>query len=127
MSAAAEGERIAKRIARAGLCSRRDAEAWIRAGRVTVNGTLVLTPALVLSDDDRITVDGQPLAGARVAALATWGVPDQAKWNVVSSFQTGADGSFSGSLPAEPYVLEVDATGYPWAGGSAKGVAWRAL
>lgn len=61
MSAPAEGERIAKRIARAGLCSRRDAEAWIRAGRVTVNGTLVLTPALVLSDDDRITVDGQPL------------------------------------------------------------------
>lgn len=61
MSAAAEGERIAKRIARAGLCSRRDAEAWIRAGRVAVNGTLVLTPALVLSDDDRITVDGQPL------------------------------------------------------------------
>ncbi len=61
MSAAAEGERIAKRIARAGLCSRRDAEAWIRAGRVAVNGTPVLTPALVLSDDDRITVDGQPL------------------------------------------------------------------
>ena len=61
MSAAAEGERIAKRIARAGLCSRRDAETWIRAGRVAVNGTPVLTPALVLSDDDRITVDGQPL------------------------------------------------------------------
>lgn len=61
MSAAAEGERIAKRIARAGLCSRRDAEAWIRAGRVAVNGTPVLTPALVLSDEDRVTVDGQPL------------------------------------------------------------------
>lgn len=61
MSAPAEGERIAKRIARAGLCSRRDAEAWIRAGRVAVNGTPVLTPAIILSDDDRITVDGQPL------------------------------------------------------------------
>jgi 23S rRNA pseudouridine2605 synthase len=61
MTAPAEGERIAKRIARAGLCSRRDAEAWIRAGRVAVNGTPVLTPATVVSDDDRIAVDGQPL------------------------------------------------------------------
>lgn len=69
MNAPAEGERIAKRIARAGLCSRRDAEAWIRAGRVAVNGAPVLTPALVLGDDDRITVDGQPLpevAGPRM-------------------------------------------------------------
>ena len=33
-----EGQRIAKVMARAGLCSRRDAEAWIAAGRVTVNG-----------------------------------------------------------------------------------------
>lgn len=61
MSAPAEGDRLAKRIAHAGLCSRRDAEAWICAGRVTVNGILVLTPATVVSEDDRITVDGQPL------------------------------------------------------------------
>ncbi len=42
-AAAAEkkGERVAKVIARAGLCSRRDAEAWIAEGRVAVNGTVL--------------------------------------------------------------------------------------
>ena len=41
------GERIAKVIARAGLTSRREAEAWIAAGRVAVNGAVIgsLLPA----------------------------------------------------------------------------------
>lgn len=55
------GERIAKAIARAGLTSRREAEAWIAAGRVAVNGAVIDTPALNVSGRDRITVDGAPL------------------------------------------------------------------
>ena len=55
------GERIAKVIARAGLASRREAEAWIAAGRVAVNGKLVTSPALNVGARDRIEVDGQPL------------------------------------------------------------------
>jgi len=55
------GERIAKTIARAGLCSRRQAEAWIAAGRVAVNGQVISSPALDVSAEDRITVDGEPL------------------------------------------------------------------
>lgn len=55
------GERIAKVIARAGLASRREAETWIAAGRVTVNGKLVASPALNVQPRDRIEVDGQPL------------------------------------------------------------------
>jgi 23S rRNA pseudouridine2605 synthase len=55
------GERIAKVIARAGLASRRQAEAWIAAGRVAVNGKLVASPALNVGARDRIEVDGQPL------------------------------------------------------------------
>ena len=55
------GERIAKVIARAGLASRREAEAWIAAGRVAVNGKLVASPALNVEGRDRIEVDGQPL------------------------------------------------------------------
>ncbi len=55
------GERIAKVIARAGLASRREAEAWIAAGRVAVNGKLVASPALNVGAHDRIEVDGQPL------------------------------------------------------------------
>jgi 23S rRNA pseudouridine2605 synthase len=54
-------ERIAKAIARAGLCSRREAEQWIAAGRVTVNGRAISSPALVVSTSDRVVVDGAPL------------------------------------------------------------------
>ena len=55
-------ERIAKVMARAGLCSRRDAEAWIAAGRVEVNGVRLKSPALNVKPSDHITVDGRPLA-----------------------------------------------------------------
>jgi 23S rRNA pseudouridine2605 synthase len=54
-------ERIAKVIARAGLCSRREAEAWIAAGRVAVNGAVISSPAVNVSPDDEVSVDGQAL------------------------------------------------------------------
>jgi 23S rRNA pseudouridine2605 synthase len=56
-----EGERIAKVLARAGLCSRRDAERWIAEGRVAVNGKVIASPALNVGPGDRIAVDGEPL------------------------------------------------------------------
>ncbi|MGA7806217.1 pseudouridine synthase, partial [Bradyrhizobium sp.] len=55
------GERIAKVVSRAGLASRRDAEAWITEGRVTVNGRVINSPALDVTANDVITVDGKPL------------------------------------------------------------------
>jgi len=55
------GERIAKVMARAGLASRREAEAWIAAGRVAVNGAVISSPALNVTAADRIVVDGVPL------------------------------------------------------------------
>jgi 23S rRNA pseudouridine2605 synthase len=58
---AAEGERIARVMARAGLCSRRDAEDWILAGRVSVNGRQIDSPALDVRASDTILVDGKPL------------------------------------------------------------------
>ncbi len=54
-------ERIAKVMARAGLCSRRDAEAWIEEGRVSVNGTVITSPALDVTKRDNIMVDGKLL------------------------------------------------------------------
>jgi 23S rRNA pseudouridine2605 synthase len=54
-------ERIAKVIARAGLASRREAEGFIAAGRVAVNGAVIPSPALNVGDGDKITVDGKPL------------------------------------------------------------------
>ncbi|HHI82074.1 MAG TPA: hypothetical protein ENJ99_02870, partial [Rhizobiales bacterium] len=47
-----KGERIAKVMARAGLCSRRDAERWIAAGRVSVNGQTITSPALNVTGSD---------------------------------------------------------------------------
>ncbi|WP_156899313.1 pseudouridine synthase [Pleomorphomonas koreensis] len=54
-------DRIAKVIARAGLCSRREAESWIAAGRVKLNGRLLDTPAVTVRPGDKVEVDGQPL------------------------------------------------------------------
>ncbi len=59
--AAGKGERIAKAIARAGLCSRREAERWIEAGRVSVNGKKLSSAALNVGPGDRVLVDGKPL------------------------------------------------------------------
>jgi 23S rRNA pseudouridine2605 synthase len=56
-----KGERIAKLMARAGLCSRRDAERWIAEGRVQVDGKPIDSPALAVDDPTRIRVDGKPL------------------------------------------------------------------
>jgi len=57
-----KGERIAKRLARAGLCSRREAERWVEMGRVSVNGKTLDSPACVVGPGDIVLVDGTPLA-----------------------------------------------------------------
>jgi len=62
-------ERIAKVMARAGLCSRRDAERWIAEGRVIVNGAVLSSPAVTVGHDDDIRVDGQPLPEPERARL----------------------------------------------------------
>ncbi len=54
-------ERIAKVIARAGLCSRRDAERWIAEGRVKLDGKVLDSPAIVVGPENTIVVDGEPL------------------------------------------------------------------
>jgi len=70
-----EGERIAKVIARAGLASRREAEAWIVAGRVSVNGAKIASPALNVTRADKIVVDGRPLPGAERTRLFLYHKP----------------------------------------------------
>ncbi|MGF1639863.1 MAG: pseudouridine synthase [Rhodospirillales bacterium] len=67
--AADGGERIAKVIARAGLCSRRTAEQWIADGRVAVNGRTLTSPAVVVTETDAVVVDGQPLPPRTTARL----------------------------------------------------------
>jgi len=62
-------ERIAKVLARAGLCSRREAERWIGDGRVAVNGEVLTTPAVTVTLKDHIKVDGKPLPERQPAKL----------------------------------------------------------
>lgn len=64
-----DGERIAKRLARAGVASRREAERMIEAGRVTVNGRRIDSPALNVTAADRISVDGMPVGAPEAPRL----------------------------------------------------------
>jgi len=51
-------------LARAGVCSRREAERWIADGRVSVDGRVLTTPAVTVSAASEIRVDGSPLPTA---------------------------------------------------------------
>ena len=70
-----EGQRIAKVMARAGLCSRRDAEGWIAAGRVVVNGVKLDSPAFNVREGDDVRVDGKPLAAPERTRLFLYNKP----------------------------------------------------
>jgi 23S rRNA pseudouridine2605 synthase len=61
--------RISRAMAKAGLCSRRDAERWIAEGRVSVNGAVLTTPAVEVGPGDRVLVDGAPLPQAEPIRL----------------------------------------------------------
>ena len=64
-----EGERIAKVIARAGICSRRDAEKLIAEGRVKLDGDIVTTPAVKVTANNIVLVDNNPIAEPEPARL----------------------------------------------------------
>jgi 23S rRNA pseudouridine2605 synthase len=57
-------ERVAKLLARAGVCSRRDAERWIAEGRVAVDGRVLTTPATTVTAANDVRIDGKPLPAA---------------------------------------------------------------
>ena len=67
--AGSPGERIAKVMARSGLCSRREAERWIVSGRVDVNGKTLTSPAVLVGPDDVITFDGEAIKRADFTRL----------------------------------------------------------
>lgn len=100
-----KGERIAKVMARAGLASRREAERMINAGRVTVNGKLIDSPALNVVAADKIVVDGNDLAEPDVARLWLYHKP---KGLITTERdEKGRDTVFA-SLPKEmPRVVSV--------------------
>ncbi len=70
-----EGNRIAKLMARAGLCSRREAERWIAQGRVSIDGTVLTSAAVNVPAGARVVVDGKPLPLAEPTRLFRYHKP----------------------------------------------------
>ena len=61
--------RIAKRLSRSGVGSRRDCERLVRAGQIKINGVTVINPATTVTDQDTIEFDGKelsPIQGTRL-------------------------------------------------------------
>jgi len=98
-------ERIAKRLARAGIASRREAETMIAAGRISVNGKVLDTPAINVKRTDVITVDGKQLKQAERTRL--WLYHKPAGLVTTNRDPEGRPTVFE-ALPAEmPRVLSV--------------------
>lgn len=76
-SGAQGGERIAKVMARVGLCSRRQAEAWISEGRVEVNGKVLKSPAFNVTPNDKIMVDGKHLPNREATRMWLYHKPSE--------------------------------------------------
>jgi len=91
-------QRIAKVLARAGLCSRRDAERWIAEGRVAVDGSVLTSPAVTVTADSQIRVDGKPLPEPERARL--WRYHKPAGLVTTHRDEKGRPTVF-GALPAE--------------------------
>ena len=100
-----KGERVAKRLSRAGVASRREAERMIADGRVAVNGRVIDSPALNLSAADRVEVDGRSIAAAEPPRV--WLYHKPAGLVTTASDEKGRDTVF-GALPADmPRVMSV--------------------
>jgi 23S rRNA pseudouridine2605 synthase len=71
-----EGERIAKVMARAGVCSRREAEQLILDGHVTLNHKVLKTAAINVTDADQIRINGKPLPQKEESKLWRYHKPE---------------------------------------------------
>ena len=100
-----KGERIAKVLARAGVASRRGAEAMIAAGRVAVNGRRIDSPALNVAASDRIELDGKPLAAPEPPRL--WRYHKPAGLVTTERDEKGRDTVFAALPPDMPRVMSV--------------------
>ena len=99
------GERIAKVLSRSGVASRREAERMIELGEVSVNGRVIDSPALNVTDKDRITVRGEPLAEAEPPRLWLYYKPEGLV--TTASDEKGRATVFDNLPPELPRVMSV--------------------
>lgn len=92
-------------MARAGLCSRRDAERWIEEGRVRLNGKPLTTAACVVTGRDRIEVDGVPLPAPERTRM--WLLHKQSGQVTTAKDPEGRKTIFSNLPPEMPRVITV--------------------
>jgi 23S rRNA pseudouridine2605 synthase len=104
-STAGTGERIAKVLARAGLCSRRDAERWIAAGRVTVDGKVLASPAFNVPPGSTVLVDGKPIPEPERARL--WRYHKPAGLVTTHRDERGRPTIFENLPPSLPRVISI--------------------
>ncbi len=105
MNESSKGERIAKVIARAGICSRRDAERLIAERRVRLDGAVLDSPAVTVTAESSIVVDGKPLPAAEPARLWRYHKP---KGEVTSARDPRGRPTVFDSLPKDlPRVVSV--------------------
>src|SRR5215472_8895634 len=105
VSEAVAAERIAKVLARAGVCSRRDAERWVAAGRVAVDGEVLTSPAVTVTAENDVRVDGKPLPAPDRSRL--WRYQKPAGLVTTHRDEKGRPTVFD-ALPAElPRVISV--------------------
>ncbi len=101
----AKGDRIAKVIARAGICSRREAERLIAEGRVRLDGAVLTGPAVTVTAESKIVVDGKALPAPEAARLWRYHKP---RGTVTSDRDPGGRPTVFDSLPADlPRVVSV--------------------
>ena len=103
-------ERIAKRIARAGICSRRAAEQMIEDGKVSVNGDIITSPALNVTASDKIMVDNKRLPQAQEARL--WRYYKPRGLIVSAKDEKGRETIFDTLPPHMPRVISVGRLDY---------------
>ena len=98
-------ERIAKRLSRAGVASRRDAEAMVLEGRVAVNGVVLKTPATLVGPHHRVTVDDRMIDAPEPARL--WRFYKPRGLVTTARDEKGRDTIFDALPPDMPRVMPV--------------------